>query len=203
MDSVWRIPRDNTAHSPREPPMTPFHRNLVRIIVWPTLVAGLVYFAGLMTNPDGASRRSRTSRVKVDMRSLATAIETYYIDNNAYPVAVVNNSVRKRAPGEPPVPSFTRGPSPRALTTPVTYLTCYFEDPFAHRGQTFGYWVPPDDKNSTHGWILFSPGPDGKFNLDWTKYDPRVPQPSPEILAASFDPTNGALSRGDIIWVKQ
>ena len=31
------------------------------------------------------SRRSRVSRVKADQRSLATAIEAYYVDHNTYP----------------------------------------------------------------------------------------------------------------------
>lgn len=139
-----------------------------------------------------ARERSQVSRARADMRSLATGIESYFVDNNAYP-ASSTDGFRKTLPGEKKVSSFA---SP-ALTTPIGYLTNLLPDPFVTEGRTYGYY---SDKA---GWILFSPGPDGKFDLDWKIYDSSVPQPSPDLLKYVYDPTNGTISSGDIIRVKQ
>ena len=161
--------------------------------------------AAVAVTPDPAEHavRQRVSRVKSYMRSLATGLETYYVDNATYPIAVVEGSIRKPGPGEARVPSFRPGANPSSLTTPIAYMPSYFDDPFGRERQTFGYWSATEANGVTTGWILFSPGPDGKFDLDWTKYDPTVPQPSPEIIPYFYDPTNGNWSPGDIVRVKQ
>lgn len=139
---------------------------------------------------------SKASRAKSDMRSMATGIESYFVDNNKYPPSDTEGRIRKQGPSEKPVSSYA-GPH---LTTPIAYITSHFPDPFApDQKQTFGYYQK-DDK----GWILFSPGPDGKFNLGWEVYDPSQSQPSVELLTRyTYDPTNGVRSAGDIWRVKQ
>jgi hypothetical protein len=80
-------------------------------------------------------------------------------------------------------------------------MTHLFPDSFAEEGATFGFYsVKKDDKA---GWVVFSPGPDQKYDLDWKLYDPTVTQPSPELLRYAYDPTNGTVSVGDIFRVKQ
>lgn len=148
-----------------------------------------------------AGIRSKVSRVKADMRSMATGIEAYFVDNNTYPrwSEEPGVSVRQSGPGEPLVPSFrVAGSQAGSLTTPVAYVMSYFPDPFSADGkQTFAYYA------TDNGWILFSPGPDRKFDLDWKLYNPAVPQPSPELVPFEYDPTNGTVSSGDIFRVKQ
>ncbi|MBX7244229.1 MAG: type II secretion system protein GspG [Candidatus Sumerlaeaceae bacterium] len=149
-----------------------------------------------------AAIRAKVSRVRSDLRSLATGIESYYVDNNCYPASDSVQTIRKASPNEPALPCFVTN----CLTTPIAYLTSQFKDPFAKDGQTFAYYsrvVQVDPKTKKEGWILFSPGPNGKFDLDWKLYDPSKPQPSPEIIVQSFDPTNGVDSPGDIWRVKQ
>jgi hypothetical protein len=152
--------------------------------------------------------RSKVSRVKNDMLKFSEAIEKYYVDNNQYPPhssdARVTMLDAKRANMQ--VPSFMLPNSAYAgatLTTPIAYTAGfggwqYFRDPFAgDRDHVYGYYA------DTNGWVIFSPGPDVEYDLEWTDYTSSEPQPSLGLLAFSYDPTNGTLSSGDIIRVKQ
>jgi type II secretory pathway pseudopilin PulG len=148
-----------------------------------------------------AQQRSKVARTKSDMRSMATALEAYFVDNNTYPSWTDKPGegvMRAKANGKE-VPGFA-GPS---LTTPIAYLTRHMHDVYAPKGkkQTFGYYAPK--VNDKSGWILWSPGPDMKFDLDWKVYDPSVSQPSPDLLRYVYDPTNGTVSKGDIFRVRQ
>ncbi|PKO16486.1 hypothetical protein CVU37_10935 [candidate division BRC1 bacterium HGW-BRC1-1] len=59
------------------------------------------------------------------------------------------------------------------------------------------------ETSASAGWIIWSPGPDEEYDLDWTLYNPDDPQPSPELLTFAYDATNGSVSGGDIFRVKQ
>ncbi len=110
------------------------------------------------------------------------------------------------------------------LTTPVSYLTSLFADPFMDaKGATFFYFSNPS------GWIIWSPGPDtdgnqgGDFGTSAdgkTAYNPYVEtaysnfvaQPSARLLTEggasgpgryTYDSTNGTVSQGDVYRVKQ
>jgi type II secretory pathway pseudopilin PulG len=64
-----------------------------------------------------AQVRSKVSRVKSDMRSIDTALQAYYIDNNRYPAAYErHNQISWTSPYSEP-PFHARVPS--LLTTPV------------------------------------------------------------------------------------
>ena len=153
-----------------------------------------------------AQTRSKVSRVRSDQRSLATAVEAYFVDSNAYPAWTTDasNYCNPKGLAEKTIPSFTlyKGSgSAMTITTPIAYMTGLPKDPWAEEGATFGFYsVKKDDKP---GWVMFSPGPDQKYDLDWKLYDPTVTQPSPELLRYTYDPTNGTVSPGDIIRVKQ
>ena len=105
------------------------------------------------------------------------------------------------------------------LTTPVSYLTSLFADPFMDaKGATFFYFANPQ------GWIIWSPGPDTDGNTGGdlggtagspyteTVYSTFVSQPSAFLLtggpggtngAFTYDSTNGTVSQGDVYRVKQ
>ena len=153
-----------------------------------------------------AGVRSKVSRVRADQRSFATALEAYFVDNNAYPAMASDPDDYAGSKGlaEKGIPSFRRhkGPGhPMALTTPIAYLTRHLPDAFGGEGDSFGYYTVQGEKTS--GWIVWSPGPDKRYDLDWKVYDPDVPQPSTELIPYMYDPTNGTVSRGDIFRVKQ
>ena len=68
-------------------------KSLIQIFLLVMLViALLVLFAGRFIS---YSTRSKTSRAKSDMRSMATAIEAYFVDNNEYPAMAVGEEGAK------------------------------------------------------------------------------------------------------------
>jgi type II secretory pathway pseudopilin PulG len=180
----------------------------------PALMAAPVAIMAAIAVPNflEAQVRSKVSRVRADMRSMATAIESYYIDTNAYP-AWSNDPSRnafgelaKTDPSLASEPTFMMKKSISdplmTLTTPVMYITGYMRDPFTKaKGATFSYWA------TKNGWILWSPGPDGKYSLSLENiakaYDPAAQNPSPALIGMTFDPTNGTTSMGDIWRIKQ
>src|SRR5215210_3826948 len=56
---------------------------LIELLIVVAIIAILAAIA--VPNFLEAQTRSKVSRVKADQRSLATAIEAYYVDNNSYP----------------------------------------------------------------------------------------------------------------------
>jgi prepilin-type N-terminal cleavage/methylation domain-containing protein len=151
---------------------------LLELLVVMAIIA--ILYAVAVPNFLEAQSRSKVSRVKADMRSMATGIEAYYVDNNAYP---------------PNAEILWQGP--------VKYLSSPFADPFAdYKGTPFKYvvgrpaiekaieagYLPPDypvtDNNEI--WLLYSPGPDT----------------TDDGGAIVYDPTNGTISSGDVIRVK-
>lgn len=161
-----------------------------------------------VANFSEASVRSHVSRVRSDHRSLATALESYYVDNNDYPAhAAGDMGINAYLPDVSPARSLTtfRRASmpngPHSLTTPIAYITNFFRDPYGTGAGDNPYYGYYRDKN---GWILLSAGPDGDYDIDPAKdYNSAIPQPSIHLLSKSYDPTNGTVSDGDIFRVKQ
>ena len=155
---------------------------LIELLIVVAIIAILAAIA--VPNFLEAQVRSKVSRVKSDQRSLATGIEAYFIDNNAYPPSAINQTgsiagpntgVNMNPTGAANVNCYIQNASNEAkaqlgsiytvaarggtrvngLTTPVAYLTSLFPDPFMDtKGATFGYF------SNLAGWVLWSPGPD-------------------------------------------
>lgn len=121
-----------------------------------------------------AQVRSKVSRSRTDHRSLATAIEAYYVDNNAYPpsIEILHQGAVKYLST-----SFT-DPYAASPNIPMRYLI----GPEALQRAKESGLVPPDYQDSSF-WIVYSVGPDGVDD-------------GGRIL---YDPTNGTVSRGDIV----
>lgn len=158
------------------------------------------------------------------MRTISTALDSYYIDNNSYPAWSLipeENAFGNEARNNPNLrlqPTFKMRHNTKlgTLTTPVPYITSHFVDPFApSKGATFSYYSINNPKhpenNPEHpeysGWILWSAGPDNRYDLtikNITKaYDPNTRMPSDYLIERTYDPTNGSDSSGDIWRVKQ
>ncbi len=156
---------------------------LIELLIVVAIIAILAAIA--VPNFLEAQTRAKISRVQSDQRTYATALETYYIDNNSYPphypftaaagyVAPtgVTKNVNKAfwdASGKTGntvstnVPSFSApvGNAAFGLTSPVSYLSTYVPDAFASEKQfTFAYVQGPA------GFLLWSPGADGTDQLD-------------------------------------
>jgi len=176
----------------------------MEFLISAALILILAFIA--MSNCLKASYRSGVSRTKSDMRSIASAIEAYYVDNNVYPEWTANlreNAIGLAAKGKDSddQPSFRHFRNDRmfpSLTSPVTYMTSYPNDSFTEIGHTYSYYRDP----KSMGWILWSMGPDKTFQLDAKNiaeiYDPEDEQPSEALLLLTYDPSNGTESSGDV-----
>lgn len=156
-----------------------------------------------------AQGRSSIERSRSDLRTMAVAIESYYVDTNTYPAYSANSQNNffgpyvSQAPELAGVPTFRvkNPPELYILTSPISYISSMVEDPFAPaKGATYGYYSTPV------GWIIWSPGPDGKYDINSRNvnriYIPTGQVPSPELIGLAYDPTNGTESGGDVYRIK-
>ncbi len=150
--------------------------------------------------------RPRISPVRADHRTLATAIETYFLDHKVYPAMQPLRYHEYAGDGLEEAGGWflnTIHPgssSIEGITTPIAYVTSVFPDPFAKdRGLPFAYYTDGP------GWILISPGPDGDYDINKPHevYDSSIVQPSGKLLLYAYDPTNGVDSSCDLFRVKQ
>jgi len=187
---------------------------LIELLIVVAIIAILAAIA--VPNFLEAQVRSKVSRTKADMRSIATAIEAYAVDHNHHPIDYAPDVL---------YPFYMHN----CLSTPQAYITnAYMWDVFGvqrkltsgnpykilwrYRYRAFeednlvGYWpsIGSDCDGSVGGskvfgaWAMYSYGPDMKVNL---------PQ-SPSYAAGSnetdfmwqvYDPTNGTISDGEVI----
>lgn len=148
---------------------------LIELIVVVAIVAILASIA--TPNFLEAQVRSKVSRSRADMRSMATAIESYYVDNNAFPPQadiLWQGSVKYMA-------SAFLDPYAEPRGTPMRYISG--RDAFV-RGVHVGLVSP--EANPDAMWLVYSIGPD-------TRDDGAM------VL---YDPTNGTVSSGDIVRVR-
>ena len=108
-----------------------------------TVVIICVLAAVAISNFHESCRRTNISIAKSDMRSIATAIEAYYVDNGEYPAMIAGPlSVNSIAGGDTTRVTFrlrdANDPTDhlRTMTSPIAYLTTYDNDPFA-KGTVF------------------------------------------------------------------
>ncbi len=138
-----------------------------------------------------AQTRSKVARIQSDQRTIATGLESYRVDHNAYPrrqrtpasgvIAPFGNALTRfeDMTGSKFVPATdtTAASGTMGLTTPVAYLTNIpkdvFENTLAPPNRLIDYWDgeiirrhrPLNQQNSKNGaqWVLISVGPDGYY----------------------------------------
>lgn len=170
-----------------------FGRNLMRIFVYGGIFGflGLIVLPGLLLSrmPE-TNARTRVSAAKNDLRSLATAIESYREQNGVYPPM-------RPLDGEQRVAGADRAKSGiEGITTWDADLgDMSWRDPFSPGADlTFGYFANGD------GWALLSPGPDGVYNIHPERLAAiTFEQGDPAWVNFRYDPTNGSFSAGDVI----
>ncbi len=178
---------------------------LIELLIVVAIIAILAAIA--VPNFLEAQTRAKVSRAKADMRSLATAIESYCVDSNAYPYA----DGPLGYPEIPPVSDPFEALIPTRLTTPIAYITSLIEDPFKqgvitdqqrrYRYIDRNYFVILGEEGDFNTYLgIYSQGlvPATKYfvlsygpDLDFDDMDYGNP--------ALYDPTNGTVSNGDII----
>ncbi len=102
---------------------------LIELLIVVAIIAILAAIA--VPNFLEAQTRSKVSRVKSDMRSMATALESYSVDHNAYPRCNAFGT----ALGDWNFPQTSEKVLER-LSTPVAYISSVnFRDPFNYKGR--------------------------------------------------------------------
>jgi len=182
---------------------------LIELLIVVAIIAILAAIA--VPNFLEAQTRAKVSRVKADMRSVATAIEAYAVDYNKYPMLSGFGANNNRGPID----------LISVLSTPVAYMSSTnVRDPFNKEGiyyapttpVTHAIWYYNITEHRREGgrgpvstkWALQSWGPDREratpigfpsFNL--APGDPSGFYPNAEPW--QYDPTNGTVSTGDIV----
>lgn len=197
---------------------------LIELLIVVAIIAILAAIA--VPNFLEAQTRSKVSRVKSDMRSLATALEAYRVDSNKYPPDYQYRLLVTTRDLQSYLPRLI------VLTTPVAYITAVPEDLFAVsaiRRNTihsqpyqvpygsgryvrpysfdYAYRIMPDGRDEeqvTPGlWLLRI---SRASNVMWA-----LRSVGPDLIATvlgdtspaatSYDPTNGTLSNGDVYFL--
>ncbi|MFH0794405.1 MAG: prepilin-type N-terminal cleavage/methylation domain-containing protein [bacterium] len=171
--------------------------------------------------------RSKIARAKADMRSMGIALDAYATDHNRVMTAIVLGTASSLSGRSVFDPSVLNAVSPRfiRLTTPVAYMSKVLRDPFAEgiaKGgvsdsyDAFDYLCAYDfapggkfDQTTANwrgagitsggGWRLSCLGPD-RIQGFGGGYVNQFPS-STQSLGLDYDPTNGTISRGDIVRV--
>jgi hypothetical protein len=132
------------------------------------------------------------SRVRADLRSLATGLESYRVDQGACPPMTPISAHTSDTQWLRKANGLRQTTISPALTTPVGYRTSLFHDPYSARGVPFAYHT--DGSN----WLLISPDPDSIYDFDSTAFDFQSTQSYDAIVRWSYDASNGVSSIGDI-----
>ncbi len=107
---------------------------LIELLIVVAIIAILAAIA--VPNFLEAQIRSKVSRVKADMRTLATGIESYATDNNKPPTTMIpGGGFSGQSVLYPEVTSLAVSPRFIWLTTPISYMTSVLRDPFVNIGR--------------------------------------------------------------------
>ncbi len=197
---------------------------LIELLIVVAIIAILAAIA--VPNFLEAQTRSRVSRTKADMRSIATAIESYYVDHLRYPTIGIYPQPFSMPSGPNPTHGDVCIRTNAGLTSPIAYISSIPSDPFGPVqpddlftfGQTAtiadGYyysnkdwfncrnfpWVMYQDMEESvpAEWVLMSKGPD-KFFARPVELDGPGVAGVDRAHRFPYDPTNGTISVGNII----
>ncbi|OPZ10904.1 MAG: hypothetical protein BWZ10_02280 [candidate division BRC1 bacterium ADurb.BinA364] len=134
--------------------------------------------------PGRARTRAMLAAVDEDFLRIGQALERYRVDQGKYPMPT-----RVSPPGSVLAPDSR----PRWMLPPAGSALA-LHDPFApESGVSYGYFA------NEAGWILFSAGPDNKYDIRPDEdFIPERGGAWPPLYWKTYDPTNGAASAGDI-----
>lgn len=194
------------------------HRNAFTLIELLIVVAIIAILAAIaVPNFLEAQTRSKVSRTRADMRSVAVALEAYATDNNHYPYVNQVPGWGLPAGPQPGVGIYAAG-----ITTPVAYLSSILLDPFGGklmatdpyamynttkeywygtqayyilRGWTWDVGYSAGDKTKAK-WVLQSKGPDQHWAHN---FNPPGVGEVDSPYTYQYDATNGTISIGNIV----
>ncbi len=181
---------------------------LIELLIVVAIIAILAAIA--VPNMLEAQTRAKVSRAMADMQAIGTAIEAYYVDNNACPTMLEPGF----SSGVPPLAGsdLKWWYTPNSLSTPISYITqadlhCpfggnfdkepYFPDQIWKR---YGYENIRDLMGARVAFPILS----NRYRDDAIRWSGewRLQCVGPDRLwnpSRIYDPTNGTISDGDII----
>jgi len=177
---------------------------LIELLIVVAIIAILAAIA--VPNFLEAQVRSKVSRGKADMRSAATALESYGVDNNGFPPMADVGSGHVWAQYDAGFHSRL----PSYLSTPIAYITSLFEDPFLDyhpgfdiAGYRYVYFNMKEQLDNSPSasrwlalhhwegeWLMYGVGPDKDA---WNTYGWIA-----SLVYINYDPTNGTVSTGNV-----
>ncbi len=194
---------------------------LIELLIVVAIIAILAAIA--VPNFLEAQTRSKVSRGKADMRSMATAIEAYKVDSNRYPMDYQFYQLGGGGGINGPFANVCLG----RMTTPIAYMTTlpfnvfrFEKGAFDGDARFYGYkselswrsfvlmvggaWT--QDADMSKMWVLISVGPDQTANNgEWAMFGEKVLNTVAAFMGGGpgclYDPTNGTISAGDIVRV--
>ena len=183
---------------------------LIELLIVVAIIAVLAGIA--VPNYLSAQARSKVARTKSDLQNLATALESYYVDNNSYPrcwnwnlFPTSPNSVRLIRLTTP-VAYFSKVPKPDPFGPVNNPLHIYDTYDYSDEQSVFDLFQSLNDPNGfkqswggfTWGraWRISGAGPDKMQDSASSFNGASYPSPG---WPCYYDPTNGTTSMGDII----
>ncbi len=196
---------------------------LIELLIVVAIIA--ILFAIAVPNFLEAQTRAKVTRVKAEMRSHATALEAYRIDNNRYPMPDDVQGGFLTSAHSPR--TFFETKYPVGLTTPIAYLTSLADDVFRnldekseiylpyhyatrHYAEQFSTEAGTEEFDALHyamrgnvnksiQWYFLSHGPDSDHDAGPSGGGaPGLPGHITGDGVVQYDPTNGTISNGDL-----
>lgn len=171
---------------------------LVELLIVVAIIAVLAAIA--VPNFLEALTRAKVSRVKSDLRTAATCMETYAVDNNAYPEPLLALST--------PIAYISNAHAPDVFASPGGWFALGYvqgrtgsEQSFLEAFSVTGSTDAQRVAMASHNYFVFSNGPDLKdeaLESPNTAFRDVIGAPG-AMLGYFYDPTNGTVSRGDIL----
>lgn len=185
---------------------------LIELLIVVAIIAILAAIA--IPNFLAAQTRAKVSRAKGEMRSLATALESYMTDYNVYARAYrppyINRCSLRMSMLTSPIAYITKIPKPDPFGDtkyyPADYDSYDYFDEASYielrlaQGYNLDY-IKQRWGGHTWGraWRLVSPGPDRVQTYAANVFDNDGYYPTSWGCPANYDPSNGTISNGDII----
>lgn len=168
---------------------------LIELLVVVAIIAILAAIA--IPNFLEAQTRAKVSRAKADMRTILTGLEAYRVDSNNYPPCYVFPSRGELSPLTTPIAYMTSVPA--EVFDPYDAIGFKFPEPI-YDYVRYQYDAPNrilnvnDTRSVLLPFVLVSVGPDNAQEYLYINN----PVPDFSFIEASYDPTNGTVSKGDI-----
>ncbi len=173
---------------------------LIELLIVVAIIAILAAIA--IPNFLQAQTRAKISRVQSDMRSVATALESYYIDHNLYPYPVEEEEGHDH--GHDHDHPEWEGLLPHSLTTPLAYMSSLPTDVFAPDRHQFHYLTVQYQRNLGYPNLMYEVAEHvlGRSftEVQYTMFShgPDMDHPEEVFESVQYDPTNGTISAGSI-----